>query len=43
MTVIFLERWKGVATENLNVNLPLNEKVRFVIKNEISEMKQTKN
>jgi len=31
MTVIFLERWEGVATENLNVNPPLNEKVRSVI------------
>jgi len=27
MTVIFLERWEGVATENLNANLPLNEKI----------------
>ena len=28
MTVIFFERWEGVTTENLNVNLPLIEKVR---------------
>ena len=43
MTVIFLECWEGVATENLNVNLSLNEKYLPYYKNEISEMKQTKN
>jgi hypothetical protein len=26
MTVFFLERWEGVATENQNVNLPKTKK-----------------
>jgi len=44
MTLIFLERWEGVATENLNRHFATKRKSAFsLFKNEISEMKQTKN
>ena len=44
MTVIFFERWEGVATENLKRQFTTKrKKYVLVIKNEISEMKQTKN
>ena len=44
MTVIFFERWEGVATENLKRQFTTKrKKYVLAIKNEISEMKQTKN
>ena len=40
----FLERWEGVATENLKRQFTTKRKSAFsLFKNEISEMKQTKN
>ena len=40
----FLERWEGVATENQKRQFTIKRKSKFsLFKNEISEMKQTKN
>ena len=44
MTVIFFERWEGVAIENQKRQFTTKrKKYVLVIKNEISEMKQAKN